>query len=255
MVLNARQRRILDLAQTAGSVEIDALAAQFGVTPQTIRRDINQLCARELLVRYHGGAGLPTSVENLHYQVRQYAHAEEKRAIAAAVAAEIPPRASLFITIGTTTEAVAAALAHHSGLHVITNNLNVAQELASRDQIEVIVTGGTVRQRDKGLVGQQAVDTINQFRVDYAVIGISGIEPDGTLLDFDAREVRVAQAIIRNARRVFLAADHSKIGRPALVRVGHIGQVTKLFTDRPPPGDLAQVLREHGVAAHIARPA
>ena len=83
---------------------------------------------------------------------------------------------------------------------------------------------------------------------------IVGFDLDGTLLDFDYREVRVAQAIIRNARTVFLCTDHSKFGRNALVRLGHIGEVSALFTDKAPPPPLAEVLSAHGVAVHIAKP-
>ena len=86
----------------------------------------------------------------------------------------------------------------------------------------MVVAGGVVRARDGGIVGEAAIDLIRQFSVDFAVIGISGIDLDGALLDFDYREVRVAQAIIANSRQVFLAADHTKFGRNALVRLGQL---------------------------------
>src|SRR3546814_18855338 len=99
------------------------------------------LCDLGLLRRYHGGAGLPSSVENLAYQTRQVLHQEEKARIARVLAAEIPDNASLFINIGTTTEQVANALVDHKGLRVITNNLNVANILGGKPDFEVIVTG------------------------------------------------------------------------------------------------------------------
>ena len=94
------------------------------------------------------------------------------------------------------------------------------------------VAGGVVRARDRGIVGEAAIDLIRQFRVDFGVIGISGIDLDGTLLDFDYQEVRVAQAIIANSRQVFLAADHTKFGRNAMVRLGGLEDVDALFTER-----------------------
>jgi DeoR family transcriptional regulator, glycerol-3-phosphate regulon repressor len=99
-----------------------------------------------------------------------------------------------------------------------------------------------VRARDRGIVGEATIDSISQFRVDIAVIGISAIDLDGTLLDFDYREVKVAQTIIRHARQVFLAADHSKLGRPAMARLGDMRDIDAFFTDLPPPAELAAVM-------------
>jgi DeoR family glycerol-3-phosphate regulon repressor len=116
----------------------------------------------------------------------------------------------------------------------------------------VIVAGGIVRGRDHGVTGEATIELIRQFKVDFGVIGISGIDLDGTLLDFDFHEVRVAQAIIEHSRQVFLAADHSKLGRNALVRLGSIAKVQAWFTDRAPPPELAAILLANGTQVHIA---
>ena len=247
-----RRERILDLTRRHGFVAIEDLARRFAVTTQTIRRDINQLCGQGALRRYHGGAGLPSSVENLAYSARQVLCLEEKRRIAALVARHVPDRASLFINIGTTNEEVARALMSHKGLHVITNNLNVAGIMSGNPEFEVIIAGGVVRARDRGVVGEAALDLIGQFKVDFGVIGISGIDEDGTLLDFDYREVRVAQAIMENSAQVFLAADHTKFGRNAMVRLARVAQIDALFTDRAPPPKLRRALAVAEVALHVA---
>jgi len=246
-----RRERILDLTRRHGFVAIEDLAQRFSVTTQTIRRDINRLCAHGALRRYHGGAGLPSSVENLAYSARQVLCLEEKRRIAALVARHVPDRASLFINIGTTNEEVARALMAHKGLHVITNNLNVAGILSGNPDFEVIVAGGVVRARDRGIVGEAALDLIGQFKVDIGVIGISGIDADGSLLDFDYREVRVAQRIMANSAQVFLAADHTKFGRNAMCRSAQVDQLDALFTDRPPTPAYREVLEAAGVALHV----
>jgi DeoR family glycerol-3-phosphate regulon repressor len=253
-VASSRERReqIVDRARRQGYVAVEALALELEVTPQTIRRDINVLCERNLLQRYHGGAGLPSSVENLTYSDRQVMNLEAKQRIARLVAKAIPNHSSLFINIGTTTEAVAHALLDHIELRVVTNNLQVASLLSANSSFEVIVTGGLVRSRDRGIVGEAALDLINQFRVDYGIIGISGIDVDGSLLDYDYREVRVAQAIIANSREVFLVADHSKFGRNAMVRLGGIEQVNVLFTDEPPPAAMSPLLRQAEVRVETA---
>ena len=250
--MNQRQQEILLLVQQQGFVAIETLAQNFNVTPQTIRRDINTLCDQQLLTRYHGGAGLSSSVENVEYATRQVMNLEAKRRIAEMTARQIPDRASIFINIGTTTEEVAKALQNHTGLRIITNNLNVAVILRGNPSFEIIIAGGSVRQWDGGVTGEATIDFIHQFKVDFGIIGISSIDADGTLLDFDYHEVRVTQAIIENSRQVYLVADQSKFERCAMVRLGNIDQVDALFTDQPPPPHILELLSETNVVVHTA---
>ena len=117
--------------------------------------------------------------------------------------------------------------------------------------IAVIIAGGEVRSRDGGIVGEATCDFINQFQMDFGIIGISAIHPDGSLLDYDFREVKVAQSIIANSHQVMLAADHSKFGRSATVRLGNISQADHFFTDEQPPSEINTCLEEHQVSLHI----
>ena len=245
--LTARQGEILDIARETGRVSVDDLARRFDVTPQTIRKDLNDLCDRRLMSRVHGGAVIDSGVANLSYEARRFVASEEKALIGRRAAGLIPNRSSLFINIGTTTEEVANALQDHENLLVITNNLNVAMQLRRHPTIEVIVAGGPVRRSDGAVVGSAAVDLIRQFKVDTAVIGVSAIDDDGALLDFDYREVRVAQAIIDNARRVILVADRTKLKRTAPVRIGHLDQVHVFVTDHLPSEALRDLCRTRGI--------
>lgn len=250
-----RHRQILEYVRQHGDASVDALARVLGVTTQTIRRDIRQLEDERLLARYHGGVGLPSSVENIDYDQRQVLHIDAKRRIAEVVARHVEPGRSLIINIGTTTEEVSKALVGPNGprgLRVITNNLNVASILSGSPDAEVIVAGGLVRNRDRGIVGEATIDFMKQFRVDIGIIGVSSIDEDGTLLDYDYREVRVAQAIIEQSREVWLVADHSKFGRRAVVRLGHVSQIDKFFTDIPVPEPMAEVLRAAEVDVIVA---
>ncbi|SEP16451.1 DeoR family transcriptional regulator [Aquisalimonas asiatica] len=242
--LTPRQERIMERVRKDGFVAIDGLAEEYEVTPQTIRRDINQLCAAGLLRRHHGGAGLPSSVENVAYRARKVMQLDAKQGIARTLAAQVPDQASLFITLGTTNEEIAKALLHHDGLRIITNNLNVATILTNNPTFEIILAGGVVRPGDRGITGEATIDFMRQFRVDYGITGISGIDADGTLLDFDYREVRVVQAIMAQARQFWLAADYSKFGRSAMVELGHLRELDALFTDRQPPEAWLQQLRD-----------
>lgn len=245
--LSRRQSDILALLQEAGRVSVEDLAARFAVTPQTIRRDLIELSQTRALIRVHGGAMVASGVANLAYDARKLVAQTQKRLIGEAAARLIPDHSSLFINIGTTTEEVARALGGHSGLLVITNNLQVANELYRNPALEVILAGGTVRRSDGAMVGAATVEHIRQFRADIAVIGTSAIDPDGTMLDFDSREVQVSRAIIESARRVLLVADSSKFTRSAPVRIAHLKDVDVLVTDRLRLPETTELCAEHGV--------
>jgi DeoR family glycerol-3-phosphate regulon repressor len=253
MTPNPRQSLLLDEVRTRGSVSVEALSDRFGVTLQTVRRDVKLLSDAGLLARFHGGVRLPSStVENIAYRQRQQLNEAGKQRIARSVAKAVPDGCSLIINIGTTTEAIARELLRHKGLRVITNNLNVAAILSDNPDCEVIVAGGVVRSRDRGIVGEVTVEFIRQFKVDIGLIGISGIEADGTLRDFDYREVNVAKSIIEHSREVWLAADHSKFNRPAMVELARLSQLDMLFTDAPPPAPFPMLLAEAGVQLTVS---
>jgi DeoR family transcriptional regulator, glycerol-3-phosphate regulon repressor len=247
-----RYRQILTVVQQRGYVTNEELAKNFGVTVQTVRRDVNKLSDDGLLSRHHGGAGVASSVENIAYHERRSLSTPEKEAIAKLAAAHIPNHSSLFINIGTTTEALARALMSHEDLRVITNNLNVAATLSSKTDFTIMVTGGTVRNRDGGIVGQSACDMIAEFRVDFGIIGISGIDEEGTLLDFDYDEIRAARAIIRHSRSTFLLADHTKFSRHPMVKLGSLVEVSAVFTDRSPSTAVREIMQRADVALHVA---
>lgn len=249
-----RQRQILAIAKETGRVDVDQLSTRFAVSPQTIRKDLNDLCDRQLLQRIHGGAIVGSGIENVSYESRRLLAPDAKQLIGLRTAELIPNNCSLIINIGTTTEQVAHALKSHRGMMVISNNINAIDILKHSDGIELIITGGLVRRSDGGIVGDAAVDFINQFKADYAVIGVSAIEEDGSLLDYDMREVRVAKAIIANARHVILVADQMKLSRKASVRLGHISEVNTLVTDKPLPPELQKICQEHEVAVELAFP-
>ncbi|HHG89183.1 MAG TPA: DeoR/GlpR transcriptional regulator [Devosia sp.] len=247
MYLNLRHAEIIDLAKVQGRVLVDDLSARFKVSPQTIRKDLNELCERKYLSRIHGGALFPSGTENMEYEQRRLISREEKEAIGKAAAKLIPDNASLFINIGTTTEAVSQALLQHRGLMVITNNINVANRLRVYPEFEVIIAGGVVRASDGGVVGEAAVDFIRQFKVDYAVISASALDQNGALLDYDFREVKVARAIMENARHVILVADSTKFERTAPVRIGHLSQIDTFVTNHDVLDSVRKICTESDV--------
>ncbi|MCK0140529.1 DeoR/GlpR family DNA-binding transcription regulator [Aliiroseovarius sp. F47248L] len=247
-----RHSEILTIARREGKVTVEGLAEQFGVTLQTIRRDLTDLADEGRLERVHGGAVLPSGTTNIGYEERRALNAEVKRNIAVACAAQIPDDASVFLNIGTSTEAVATELLGHKNLMVVTNNMNVANILVANPDCEIVVVGGTLRRSDGGLVGSLTTAAISRFKFDIAVIGCSAMDIDGDLLDFDLQEVGVSQSIIRQSRKAFLVADVSKLTRKAPAKIASLSELNAFFTDQPLPPDLAEKCRDWGVSVVVA---
>lgn len=244
MALSLRQSEILEVARTDGRVIVEMLAEKFHVTLQTIRRDLTELADAGLLERIHGGAVLRTGVSNFGYEERRRMNDADKAAIGRACARAIPNNSSMILNLGTTTEAVARELLNHVNITVVTNNINVANILLANESCEIMVAGGVLRRSDGGLVGDLTSDFINQFKVDYAIIGASALDMDGDLLDYDLPEVRVSRAIIRQSRQVYLVTDGSKLGRSAPVKLASLSEIDTVFTDRPFPSDLMRLCKE-----------
>jgi len=247
MTSQQRQSKILALINEKGFVSIDELVTLFKVTPQTIRRDLNHMADASKIRRHHGGAERESSTENEDYQSRKIAQIDAKKKMAQQVANMVPNGASIFINIGTSTEMIARELLLHKGLKVVTNNIHVASILSANADFQVIIAAGEVRHSDGGIVGEATCDFISQFNMDIGIIGISGIGADGALLDYDFREVKVAQAIIANSDKIILAADHSKFGRSAMVKQANINQIDVLVTNKPVPTSVEKILLENQI--------
>jgi DeoR family glycerol-3-phosphate regulon repressor len=250
-MITPRQKQILELAERRGYVSIDALAALFDMTPQTVRRDVNNLCDRRLLLRQHGGASLP--LMNTSYSQRNVEFVVEKTRIADSVVSRLPARASIFLSLGTTVEAVARALAKtDKQLTIVTNSVEVARVFWVDTSFETVVTGGILQQRNGGLIGQRAIDACLDHRCDYAITGIGAIERDGTLLDFYEAEIAVMKAMHASARHHFVVADHTKFDGFARRKLGHLSEIDCLFTDSAAPEPFVETTRKAGCEIVIA---
>ena len=246
-ILNKRQHDILSLAEKEGYVGVENLAETFEVTQQTIRRDINNLCDQELLTRTHGGAFYSSGVRNFAYKSRKSLASDEKKEIADAVAAIIPDNSSIVINIGTTTEQVAESLLSHQGLKVITNNINIVNIFAQSNNAEVWLAGGKVRNLDSAVIGIHTANFIKQFKVDYAVVGVSAIDNDGALVDFDSEEVLVSRAIFKHCRKLILVADNIKFDRTAPMLIGNISEIDTLVTNIQPSPEIINICNKNNV--------
>lgn len=252
MTQNFRHSEIIDILRREGRATVETLAEHFGVAVQTIRRDLNELGDSGKVERVHGGAKLPTSSAYIGYEERQILNTQAKYDIARTLARRIPNNCAIFLNIGTTIEALAAALIDHQNLLVVTNNMNVARILAANTSLKTIVTGGELRASDGGLTGRVTTDCIQQFKFDYGLIGCSALDLDGDVMEFDIQEAAVTQAIIARSRTVFLAADNEKFQRSAPARIGSLADIDALFTDKAVASELEIKFQRWGTELVIA---
>lgn len=233
--LTDRQRKILAAVEAQGFVTIEGLADAFQVSAQTVRRDIIALDAARLLQRFHGGAGIGadnTAVRLGHYHKRTIA-ADAKQVIARRAAEIVPAGASVFLDVGTTLEAAAAALNGVGGLTVFTNSMNAAA-LFDPAAHDVHVLGGRLGGGDGSLVGETVVTALAELRLDYALIGCSAIEDAGAVMDFDMRKIAVKKAAMRAARCRCLLAAADKFGRSARAVIALARDFDHIVRDRDP---------------------
>ena len=254
--LDKRHSEILDILSRRGYAGIEELAATFKVTPQTLRRDLQELSDRGLLRRHHGGASANLSTVNADYDLRHVETAQEKAAIGRAAAELVKPGSSVFLTPGTTIDALAKAIAERapSGLRIVTNSTTAASALERCPGIAIQITGGLWMGHNRAVAGAAAVASVETYRCDLHMMSIGGIDASGNLLEYKDDETIVARAMLHNARRRVLLADHTKFTRVATCRVAHLRDVDTLVTDRPPSGPVLRILEEAGCELIVSPP-
>jgi DeoR family glycerol-3-phosphate regulon repressor len=240
----ARQSAILKAVTARGSCTVTELARALEVSGETIRRDIRVMARDGLVRKVHGGVSLPDQLRESSFRQRLQENAEAKQAIARLAAAEVHNGDSLMMDTGSTTLYIARELVAHRDLMVITNCTEIARTLAHGNGNRVFLVGGELRGDDGALFGGEAVRFVERFRCRAALLSIGGIDLGSGFMDFHPEEAEFSQAVIAQANRVIVAADHSKFGRQASVRVCDLSGVDALITDRPPPPAFARRLAE-----------
>ena len=243
MVNTLRSPEIIKLANQQSIVRVEELAEYFNVSLQTIRKDLNELCSDGQLERVHGGAIIPSHIENIEYEQRKNINLLGKQAIGQECAKKIPNEICLFMGIGTSTETAAKLLLAHKNLLIVTNNLNIANVLKNNTKSEVVITGGNLRKSDGALIGQPALETIKNFKFDLAILGCSALDSEGNMLDFDTQEILVNQSIISQADKTYLLADHTKFLRKAPVKIAPLSMIDCFFTDNKLEPELLEKCR------------
>ena len=242
MNLSDRQATISELLREEVFLTVEHLAENFGVTTQTIRRDVNALCDFGLARRHHGGVGPLTISGNLAYGSRKILNRNGKVLVAKTVSQHIQDNSSLSLGIGTTLEFVANELLKHKDLRIFTNNLSVAHISSGNSSFEVNISGGRVRNEDHDVFGNSVDRFFESYKTDVGIFGVAGVDSDGSLLDFYDEESRVRDIIRRNCHESYLVLDHRKFDRSAHVRGGRIQDVTKVYCDKCPPEEICRIL-------------
>ncbi|WP_147103013.1 DeoR/GlpR family DNA-binding transcription regulator [Nesterenkonia populi] len=260
-----RHGRVRALLTQDGSVSVQQLADTFAVTRETVRRDLDQLEAEGALRRIHGGAVPAASASRTEapLQERQSRRAEEKRRIAHAALAYLPPAegGSMIIDAGTTTEALAELLtapgersAEDPEEHrfLITNAVPIAAKLSSSPSVDVEILGGSIRGITGAAVGVQTTAALRRRRADVVFLGTNGVEAGFGLSTPDTQEAAVKTELLEAGRQRVVLADSSKLGRSSLVQFARLEDIDVLITDAAPPASLADALAEAEVSVVVA---
>lgn len=231
MLAEKRRQGILDTIAARGSVSNTEFARQFGVSVETIRRDIILLDDQRLLRRTHGGALSINPVEPA-FNERMAANIESKRAIGRLAASLVPDKATVIIDFGTTAFYVAEALADHIGLTVVTAGLQAGNFLAGRNGNDVYLVGGQLQASEGATLGRDSTEMLGHYFADFAFVGAGAISPHPWLMDFTREAAELRALMLVQARHAVILADHTKFNRMAPHQVHNFERMAYLITDK-----------------------
>jgi DeoR family transcriptional regulator of aga operon len=257
----ARINALLDVIARDKHVDVKRMATQLGVSASTIRRDLNQLSAQQLVARTRGGAVATSVSYDLPIRYRAARQAPEKARIGAAAAELVPPGAIVGLNGGTTTTEVARAIAsrcvalnmaRQDRITIVTNAINIANELTVRRHIKLVMTGGAARPESFELTGPLTSDTLSQIDLDLAILGVDAFDPVAGAKALDEEEARVNTLMAARARQVMIVADNSKLSARAFARICAVSEVDYFITDNNAPEDTLQQLSAAGVTVIVS---
>jgi DeoR/GlpR family transcriptional regulator of sugar metabolism len=253
-----RQEHIVRIVEEHGRARVGDLAARFGVSAVTIRKDLVTLESERRLVRTHGGAiAVDRSRPELAFEIRERLQADEKLRIGAAAAALVHDGESIVMDASTTALSVARHLKDRRGwsqLTVITNGLRLASELAGHPGITVLMLGGRVRWEALSVVGQLGDGLFKRINVQKAFLGAAGFTPDSGLADATDEEAQIKRAMVAAAREVIAIVDHTKWERAAFATFCPTDRISVVLTDEAAPDAMVRTLVDRGVEVRLIGP-
>jgi DeoR/GlpR family transcriptional regulator of sugar metabolism len=247
-----RYKRIVETVNAAGKVTVAELSRALGVTPVTVRRDLEKLEANNLLVRTHGGAisigsdVVGTGVER-SFAEKEEALAEEKERIAKAAAERVRDHETVLLSPGTTNMRLARCLVGKKRLTLVTNAVNIAMYMLANSEHDVMLLGGSMRRKSLASVGPMTEDSLRHIRVDKLFLGVDGLDVREGLTTPNMGEAAVNRRMIDIAREVIVVADHSKFGKVTFSRIAPIESVDVVISDKGLSEDHVNALRDAGV--------
>lgn len=248
-----RRNQIVELIREKQVVKNSELMERFGISIETVRRDLQYLEEQGFLERVYGGAVLKTFINmEPSYADRELVSGREKQAIAAEAQKLIFPRDTVFFDLGTTVKLVAQLLEKGKPVTAFTNSLRTALILSENEGCEVIITGGRLRAKELSVAGPLSEENMRRFNVEKAILGVAGITEEG-ITDFIIDEASLRRQVIRNASQVIVLADHSKFGIKAACNICGLEAIDVLITDEKAPQELLDHIREHGVRVIITK--
>jgi DeoR family transcriptional regulator of aga operon len=252
----SRLTGLLELLTQRGKLDIDEVADELGVSPATIRRDFDQLAQQQLLTRTRGGAVSNSVSYDLPLRYKTSRHTNEKLRIGEAAAGLIRRGCIIGLTGGTTSTEVARAITARGSLQIldgepavtiVTNAVNIANELTVRPQVKIVMTGGVARPQSYELIGPLAQQTLENLTLDIAFLGVNGIDPEYGASADNEGEAGINAMMASRARQVVVVADSSKLGQRAFARVCPIAGINILITDVRVPDDMVAQFEKAGV--------
>ncbi|MBZ5700403.1 MAG: DeoR/GlpR family DNA-binding transcription regulator [Acidobacteriia bacterium] len=253
MLNEERRRAILDILNREGRLLVSELARKFKTSQVTIRKDLDVLHGQGLVHRSHGGA-LPAregALEDPTLREKEKLHRKEKLRIAEAATAMVKEGQVVILDSGTTTTAIARALRNFRKLTIVTNAVNIAAELAGTE-VEVILTGGTLRKNSFSLVGPMAEETLRHLNADILFLGVDGIDVHYGLSTPNLLEAKVNRMMVEGAKRTVAVCDSSKFGRRSLSHIVPLSAIHGVITDRGIPKTDLKALKKARIEMTVA---
>ena len=253
-----RLSTLLDILGQRGKVDVDDLAGELSVSAATIRRDLDHLAEQQLLTRTRGGAVANNVAYDLPLRYKTARHASEKERIGKAAAALVARGSVVGLNGGTTTTEIARALAirpdlsasEEPALTVVTNALNIANELAVRPHVKIVVTGGVARPQSFELIGPLATRILDEITLDLVFLGVDAVDPADGAYAHNEGEASINRLMADRARRVAVIADSSKIGMHAFAQICPTTAIHLLITDADASPEAIAAFQAEGVEVH-----
>lgn len=248
MLIDERRHHVLSLIQRDGRVLVSDLSDSLGISRITIRKDLDYLESKGLVQRTHGGALAPRggALFDPSLKEKEKHHSEEKKRIADAAVKLVQEGQCILLDSGTTTTAIASRLRGFSRLTVVTNAINIAAELSGTD-VEVLLTGGTLRKNSSSLVGPLAEDMLKEIHADLLFLGVDGFDTEIGLTTPNVLEARVNRAMVQAAKKVVAVCDSTKFNQRSMALITPLTSIDMVITDSGIP----EVVREALTTAEI----